>query len=283
VKDTAKKNRLIMAVLLVGAGLFMVAIAPSLVQSTLDPMLEGLMKKVAEDPSYASGPTLMAIFYPLCRALIMVAGVTSVLIAYPLWQGEGWTWPVALTCLAVPAVCGMYMMLPFVSFVEDTFPPPVPIILTGLIGYWGVLLLKKSDRAQKVVDFIVFTLLGVATGGGFVLGFGAMRQLLARPGNPLFINTKIVSLTIGGPLNWISAFFVFAAIPLLARRKPLGWWLALIGAVSAVVGSLPTYFISLSAFYLIGIASGTILTVTLLIPSVKRRLIGERAPAARVS
>jgi hypothetical protein len=34
---------------------------------------------------------------------------------------------------------------------------------------------------------------------------------------------------------------------------------------------------------LIDIASGTILTVTLLIPSVKRRLIGELAPAARVS
>ena len=107
-----------------------------------------------------------------------------------------------------------------------------------------------------------------------------MRQLMSRPGKPLFINTKIASLTVGGPLNWISAICVFAAIPLLARRKALGWWLALIGAVSAVVGSLPTYFISLSGYYLIGIASGTILTVTLLIPSVKRRLIGELAPAA---
>ncbi|RLC73836.1 MAG: hypothetical protein DRI81_14635 [Chloroflexi bacterium] len=279
-KDTARKNRSIMAILLVGAGLFMVAVVPFLVQSTLDPMLQGLMKKVAEDPSYASGPMLMAIFSPLCRALIMVAGVTAILIAYPLWQGEGWTWPVALTCLAVPAIGGMYMMLPFVSFVKDTFPPPMPIILTGLIGYWGILLLKKSERAQRVVDFIVFTLLGVATGGGFVLGFGAMRQLMSRPGKPLFINTKIASLTVGGPLNWICAFFVFAAIPLLAQRKALGWWLALIGAVSAVVGSLPTYFISLSGYYLIGIASGTILTVTLLIPSVKRRLIEELAPAA---
>jgi len=280
VETTAKKNRAVMAAILVVAGLFMIAATPFLVQSALDPMLQRLMEKAAQDPNYASGPMLMATFYPLCRALIMVAGVTSILIAYPLWRGENWTWSVALTCLAVPAVTGVYMMLPFVSFVKNTFPPVLPLILVGLIGFWAILLLKASERAQRVVDFVVFTLLGITAGGGFVLGFGAMRQLLARPGKPMFINVKMVSLTIGGPLNWVCALFVFAAIPLLARRKALGWWLALIGAVSGVVGSVPTYFISLSAFYLIGIATGTILTVTLLLPSVKRRLIGELAPTA---
>jgi len=280
-KDTAKKNRLIMAILLVVAGIFMIAAAPFLVESTLDPMLKGLMKKVAEDARYASGPTLMATFYPLWRAFILVAGVVSIVIAYPLWKGEEWTWHVALTCLAVPAIGGMYMMLPFVSFVEDTMPPSMIITLVGLFAYWGVLLLKKSDKAHKVVNFVVFTLLGVVATESFVLGFGAMRQLMARPGKPLFVDAKITVLTIGGPVNWIGAVLVFAAIPLLAARKPLGWWLGLIAGLSIAVASLPTHFIrQATTDYLIGAGLGLALVVVLLVPAVKQRLIGLPSPEA---
>jgi len=84
VESTAKRVRLAMAIILAVAGLIMVVATPFLVQSALDPMLQGLTKIAAEDPRFASGPSLMAIFYPLCRALIMVAGVTSILIATPL-------------------------------------------------------------------------------------------------------------------------------------------------------------------------------------------------------
>ncbi len=274
-KETPRGNRIAMSLLLVAAGIFMIAVVPSLVQSTLDPMLQGLMRKAAQDPNYASGPGLMTTFYTLWRALIVCAGIVAIVIAHPLAHEEEWTWPVALTCLAVPAVGGMYMMLPYVSFVKGHFPPPMPIILTGVIGYWILLLLKKSEH--KGIDFLVFTLLGVASAGSFVLGFGAMRQLMARPGKPLFINEKMVSLSVGGPLNWISAILVFAAIPLLAQRKAAGWWIALIGALCAVVGSVPTYFITSSAYYLIGIACGTLLAATLLVPSVKHALIEEGA------
>jgi len=274
-KDTSKSNHLVMVILLVGAGIFMITVAPFLVQSTLDPMLQGLMKKVAEDPRYASGPTLMAIFYPLWRALILVAGVTCLVIAYPVWKGEEWTWPVALTCLAIPAIGGMYMMLPFVSFVKDAMPPSMIITLVGLVGYWGVLLLRKSTWVQKAVNFLVFTLLGVIATESFVLGFGAMRQLMARPGKPLFMDAKITVLTIGGPVNWIGAVLVFAAIPLLAARKPAGWWLGLIAGISIAIAGVPTHLIrQATADYLIGAILGVALVVTLLVPAIRQRLIG---------
>jgi hypothetical protein len=268
-----------MAALLVAAGLSMVAAAPFLVQSTLDPMLKGLNEKAAANPRYASGPTLMAIFYPLWRALIFVAGVTCVTIAYGLWKGKGWAWPVALACLAVPAAGGMYMTLPFVSFVEDAFPPSMVITLVGLAGYWGVLLLR-SDRASRGIDLLVFTLLGVVATLSFVVAFGAMRQLMARPGKPMFVSAKIASLTVGGPVSGIGAALVFAAIPLLAARKPAGWWLGLIGGASIAAATLPTFVISRSLYYLMGTVGSMILTATLLVPAVRRHLIGSSTAAA---
>ncbi|MGC9333566.1 MAG: hypothetical protein ACP5JJ_05415 [Anaerolineae bacterium] len=278
---TSKTNRRIMAILLVAAGLFMIAVAPFLVQSTLDPMLEGLMKRAAEDPRFASGPTLMAIFYPLWRALIMVAGVACLVLALPTLKGEQWTWPASLALLAVPAIGGMYMMLPFVSFVKDAMPPSIVITLVGLAGYWGVLLLKRSTRTQKAVNWLVFTLLGVITTESFVLGFGAMRQLMARPNSPLFVDAKIAILTIGGPVNWIGAALVFAAIPLLAARKPLGWWFGLIAGLSIAIAGVPTHFVrQATADYLIGAVLGVVLVVVLLVPAVKQQLIGPPEPKA---
>jgi hypothetical protein len=262
-----------MAVILVVAGLFMVAAAPFLVESTLDPMMVGLMEQAAANPRYASGPGLMAVFYPLWRALIFVAGIVSIIMAYPIWKREEWAWPVALASAAIPAIGGMYMMLPFVSFVEDTFPPSIIIMLVGLVAYGGLLLLR-TDREKRGIDVLVFTLLGVVTTLSFVIAFGAMRQLMARPEKPLFVNTKIVSLTIGGPVSGIAAILVFAAIPLLAARKPGGWWLGLIGGVSVVAANLPTFIISQSFYYLMGTIGGLLLAATLLIPKIRRYLIG---------
>jgi hypothetical protein len=280
-EDTSQKNRTIMTALLVTAGLFMVAAAPFLVQSTLDPMLESLMEKASAEPRYASGPMLMAVFYPLWRALIFVAGVTAIVVAYPLRKGEGWTWPAALACLAIPAIGGMYMMLPFVSFVEDAFPPSMVVTLVGLAGYWGVLLLR-ADREKKGVDLLVFTLLGVVATLSFVIAFGAMRQLMARPGKPLFVNAKIAALTVGGPVSGIGAALVFAAIPLMAARKAAGWWLGVIGGASIAAATLPTFVISRSLYYLMGTVGSVILTATLLPPAVRRYLVGSPEGATAV-
>lgn len=104
---TSRANRRIMAILLVAAGLFMIAVASFLVQLTLDPMLEDL-KEAAEDPRFASGPTLMAILYPLWRALIMVAGVACVVLALPTSKGEEGTWPASLALLAARKPLGWW-------------------------------------------------------------------------------------------------------------------------------------------------------------------------------
>ncbi len=44
-------------------------------------------------------------------------------------------------------------------------------------------------------------------------------------------------------MSWMGAIMTFAAIPLLAARKPLGWWLALIAGLSVAAAGLPTHFI----------------------------------------
>jgi hypothetical protein len=267
-------NRTIMAVILLAAGLFMVAVAPFLLQSALDATLQALMEDAAANPQHASGPNLVAISFPGWRALIFVVGTACVAIAYPLSQGADWTWPAALACLAIPAIGGMAMTLPYVARVGDTFPPSMIVMLIGLAAYAGVLLLQ-TERRKKGIDVLVFTLLGVVATLGFMLGLGGLGQFMARPERPLFLGAKIVALSLSGPASGISMALAFAAIPLLAARKRVGWWLGLVGGTSIFAANLPTFVVSRSPYYLMGAAAGLLLAAALLVPAMKNQLLGS--------
>ncbi|MCZ7666976.1 MAG: hypothetical protein M5U34_07005 [Chloroflexi bacterium] len=52
---------------------------------------------------------------------------------------RGWARGLALLCLAVPAMGGAYMIVPWMNFVgtaEGGFPPAVTIMAIGLIPYF---------------------------------------------------------------------------------------------------------------------------------------------------
>jgi len=273
-KTLPQRNRTTTAILLIAAGLFMAVAAPLLLQSALDATLHALVEEAAANPQHASGPNLVAISFPLWRALIFVVGAASIAIAYPLSRGADWTWPAALACLAVPAIGGMAMTLPYVARVGDTFPPSMIVTLVGLMAYFGVLLLR-TDRGKKGIDVLVFTLLGVVTTLGFVLGLGGLGQFMARPERPLLLGAKIAALSLSGPVSGISMALTYAAIPLLAARRRAGWWLGLIGSTSIFAANLPTFVISRASYYLMGAAAGLLLAATLLVPAVKSRLLGS--------
>jgi hypothetical protein len=272
-KTLPQRNRTTMTTLLVVAGLFMVTIAPFLIQSGLDATLQALVEEAAANPQHASGPNLVALSFPLWRALIFVVGVVAIAITYPLSKGADWAWPAALACLAVPAIGGMTMTLPHIARVGDTFPPSMIVTLVGLMAYFSVLLLG-TDRGKKGIDVLVFTLLGVVTTLGFVLGLGGLGQFMARPDRPLFVEAKTASLSLSGPVSGISMALAFAAVPLLALREPAGWWLGVIGGASIFTANVPTFVVSHSLYYLMGATAGLLLTVTLLVTAVKRHLVG---------
>lgn len=268
--------RTTLTALAVVIGLFLVVLAPVIVQTSLDAVLEGLQEAVEDRPQFASGFPLFTLFYPLWRAFIFVAGITLLVCAPIIYKGEQWTLPVTLTAYAMPSIGGMFMFLPYVSWVEGSFPIPMVISFVGLAGFWATLLLKKSDRMQKLVDFLVFTFAGMLATHGFVIGIGAARQLMIRPGSPLYEGVEWWILTMTGDINWLGVVMLIVAIPLLAMRKKSGWWLALIAALSILAIDAPAQLIRTSTLdYLYGSVLALGLLLFLLIPNFKQRLIGE--------
>lgn len=271
-----KKNRTIMSGIAIGAGILMVTVVPFIVQTSLERVLVGLIAHIeAGNPTFASGIPLFDFFYPVWRALIFVAGAALIVISQEIRKGTGWTYPVSMTLFALPAIGGMFMFLPYVSWV-DGFPLPMLISLIGLAGFWSFILLPEGDKMQKFVRFGALTFIGMLTTHAFTLGVGAQRTMATRPGYPLYQDFTWWLFNWVGEVNWVAAVLLIISIPLLAVGRRQGWWLAVIGTAAIVMIDIPTQFFRTKTLdYLYGALLGTGTMLFLLVPYFKQRLLNK--------
>lgn len=279
---TSSKTRLFLAILAVVVGVFMVGVAPFLIQTSLDRVMTALVKVSAQKPAYASGILLFSVLYPLYRAIIFIAGITLIVIARSIREGKEWTFPVGLLASAFPASGGMFMMLPYVSFVPG-LPLPMLVSLTGLLFFLCLILLRKVNTQKKIAQLLTLTFCGIMTAHAFVIAVGGMRQTLTRLEKPLYSGIEGWVLAWSSPVQFICVILLFVAIYKIAARKMEGWWMALVAAVSLVAMNIPTQIIrtlrtdATSIDYLIGALLSTALLVILLLPKIKRALFEEPA------
>ena len=287
---TSRNARLIAITLVVIAAILMITVVPFIGFGMSNPIVQGQQARIEKfkaegTPEMAVQAALLELtvwlvsfFYPFWSVLSLVAGIALLVIAKDLYNGEKWTRGFALLCLAIPSMGGAYMIVPWMNFVGSVkggFPPAVIIMSIGLIPYFALLLLEKSDWMQKIVDFAVFLMLGVASAESFANGHAAFRILYGHPKRPLF--AEGISITYVGWLGlWIGAALTITAIYKLGNRKLSGWYYGLIGGLVTLVCSGATHYVRHATNdYLYGALMGLSIVVMLLIPLFKKRLLNE--------
>ncbi len=277
-QETPQKNRTIMAVIAVVIGLLMAYLIPFLTQTSLERVLVGLMVHIdAGNPAFSSGLPLFDFFYPIWRAVIFVAGAALIVISWEIKKGTEWTYPLAISLFALPAIGGMFMFLPYVSWV-DGFPLPLTIAVIGLTGYFSFIFLRKAELAEKLTRFGALTFLGMLATHAFTIGIGAQRTMWTRPMHPLYKDFSWWLFNWVGEANWVAVLLIFGAIPLLALGKKKGWWFAVTGSIAILMINVPTQFIRTKTLdYLYGalLAAGTL--VFMFVPYLKKHLLTEES------
>ncbi|MBE7434484.1 MAG: hypothetical protein HS100_11240 [Anaerolineales bacterium] len=279
-KNTSQNNRLILAILAVVVGLFMVAVAPFLIQTSLERVVAALQVVSAEKPAYASGILIFSYAFPLYRGLIFIGGIALLWLAGPIYRGEDWAFPTGLLASAFPSAGGMFMFMPYVSFV-DGFPIPMAVSAVGLVFFWSLILMRNVDKWLKWGQFLALTFTGMLTTHAFIVGTGNLRTLLTRPGKPMYDGLGTWVLAWSQPIQWICVILLFVAIYQIAARKFSGWWLALISVTSLVAIDVPMQIIRLTMTdstawdYTYGMPVIIGLLFVLLFPKFKQVLIAE--------
>ncbi len=283
-ENTPKNVRLILAVLAVVVGIFMIAIAPFLIQLSLERVLSALVQISTEKPAYASGILLFSYAFPFYRGLIFIGGIALLWLARPIFRGKEWSFPAALLASAFPSAGGFFMFMPYVSFV-DGFPVPLAVSAVGLIFFWTLILSRRVDKWLKWGQFLALTFCGMLSTHAFIVGIGNLRTLLTRAGKPMYDGLGWWVLSWSQPIQWICVVLLFIAIYLIASRRSAGWWLALISVTSLVAIDIPMQVIRLTMTdstswdYSYGLPVIIGLFFTLLYPKFKSALIDPQDQA----
>ena len=284
-QTSAQVRKIVIGIVLIAAVLMIVYIpfaSFKMVNPILGYQLERIEQfKAEENPSWpllTLTTWLVSFFYPFWGTMSVLAGIALLAIAKALYDGKVWARGLSLLCLAIPSMGGAYMIVPWMNFVgskEGGFPPAVLIMTIGLIPYFAVLLAEKGDLKQKVVDFLVFLMLGVTAAENFANGHAAFRILYGHPKRPMF--AEGIAITYFGWLGlWVAFGLLVTAIYKLGTRKTSGWYLTLIaGAITIVVSGATHYVRHATLDYLYGAAMGLSLVVMMLIPLFKERLLAE--------
>lgn len=244
-ENTSRNSRNLLAVMAVLVGLFMTAVAPFIIQTTLEQVITALLVVSAEKPAYASGILLFSYAFPIYRGLIFLGGIALMLLARPIAQGKEWAFPAGLLASAFPSAGGMFMFMPYVSFV-DGFPLPLVVSFVGLTFFWMFILLRKVDRWQKWGQFLALTFTGMLSTHAFIVGTGNLRMLLTRPEKPLYDGLGTWVLAWSQPIQWTCVVLLFISIYLMAARRAWGKRLALLAVVSLAAIDIPMQVIRLT-------------------------------------
>jgi hypothetical protein len=273
---TSQKNRNAMSIIAVVIGLVMAYGIPFLIQTSLDRVLFHLTEHInAGNPAFSSGIKLFDFFYPIWRALIFVAGAALIVISQEIKKGKEWSYQVAMVAFALPSIGGMFMFLPYISFVPG-FPLPMVISWIGLAGFWSFISLRQAEKAVKWTRFAALTFIGMLSTHAFTIGVGAQRTMWTRPGYPFYPDFTWWLFNWAGEVNWVAVILLFLSIPLLAIGKRKGWWLAIIGAIAILMINIPTQFFRTKTLdYLYGSILGIGVLIFTMLPFFKMRLLDD--------
>lgn len=290
--ELSKQTRLIVVSIVLIAAVLMIAVLPFTVPDTLNKIQVKQQERVdqyyaegnPQAPLIASTMELVGWAFPLWMSLTIIAGIILLFIAKPFYNGERWAKALTLLCLAITAVSGAYMLVPYLNFVKVGFPPALYYMIVGLVAYFTVLLVDKSDVKQKVLNFWVFLMLGVTAAESWSNGHAAHRILDGHPAQPFYAE-GIFILAPARDISWLSLLLLLAAIYFLAMRTRVGWYLALFGAASAGLIGFATQFVRTATYdYLYQGLMGLAIVITLLIPAAKKRLVDdEETESVRVN
>ena len=280
-----QKSKTVIWIVLIAA-ILMIAFVPFSSFNMVNPILDLQLERIEQFKADGNASWhlltlttwLVSFFFPFWGTMSVLAGIALLVLAKPLYNGEGWARGAALLALSFPSIGGAYMIVPWMNFVGTKyggFPPAVATMMIGLIPFFAILLMDKGDNKQKMVDFLAFLAMGVTASYSFANGHAAFRVLYGHPQRPKF--AEGIAITFVGFIGlWMAWWFLSAAIYQLGNRKESGWYLMLIGGAFAMFAGFATGVVRYTTvdYWLNGLL-GLSCVVFALIPLFKDRLLNE--------
>jgi len=329
--DTTPAQRMFMAAVAVLAGIFCIAIAPTLAMKTLKIALDqAMLRLIPYDSDFYPAVPILSASFSFWIILIFGVGAMSLMLAPALYRGRLWARAVMLGGYGFTAVGGMTMMIPWFVLVLAEYPqkgvpthtlggmPSVmPVLFLGLAFYYAMLLADKDTWKNKILKLIPFTYIGVVAGMVFMNAQHGARYFIHKPldfveaaggmvsANPapppitsplahaitnldhldwitfahtsdaMVYSPQTLTLLLGGYGLYLASILMVLAIPFMAVKKPVGWYIATSAAIATAAASFQGFFVRNSFEWGVGGAMSAALLVMLIVPLFRKMFVAE--------
>jgi hypothetical protein len=235
--ESAKTQRIVMAVVAIIGGLYLMLLAPTQAMQTLKIALDQVMLRlVPHDADFYPAVPILTVTFSAWIIAFVFAGAALIMLAKKIYDGEHWARATALGLFAIPSVGGMVSIIPWFVLVLAEYPekgvpphtisgmPPVMMVMmVGLLFYFITLFADQDTLKNKFLKFFPFTALGIVSGMVFMNGQHGARYFIHIPGAfitgadglvtvnpnpPLFITPLAHYITNLDHLDWKTFEFV---------------------------------------------------------------------------
>lgn len=271
-ENTTRNGRLIMALASFISGLILVTIVPIICMPAMETVLKGVETRYAifQEPNILSAKGLFTFFYSFLTGLCIAAGGLLILLAYPLYKGNTkWIRPISLLVAAIPSITGAYMFGPIMLFAKPYLYTTVIVIFLGLIPYFVILICEKSTMMDKLINLIIFLILGIEIAYSMTNGISSTRMTTGWGEQARSLEYFLYLF--GVPTIWTGCLLGLIGIPFYAARHKIGWWLATSGSLLMLIGTILFFIGESNGWFVTGLALCIGSLVVLLIPAIGGR------------
>jgi len=232
-----KTKNIIMTVIVLVMGLFLIFVAPGLLDATTDTLV---FKQSKSATSMTAGPLSRLYITAIYAGIEMMVGFALVMVAFMMYYEKKWAWPMAMVLLSIPAMVNGYNGLGWLENLK-MFPPAYITFFLSLVAFWALIILKDGRAKDKGTMFGIFTLLGMIGAQGYMLFPHALRVILKNPATVL-TDGSVAVLRRTGTLMFLSFIFAGLSILALAKRKEAGWYLSILTGMMMTIGAFTAHY-----------------------------------------
>ncbi|MGD9678451.1 MAG: hypothetical protein AB7V16_08920 [Vulcanibacillus sp.] len=274
-ENTTRNGRVTMAVVSFFAGLALIIVLPLICMPAMETVLKGVETRymLFKEPNILSAKGIFEFFYSLLTGLSIAAGGLLILFFVPLYRGDKWSRPIALCVAAIPSITGAYMFGPILLFAKEYLYTVGVVILLGLIPYFLILLLDKSSGINKLVNLLLFLLLGVEIAYSMVNGISSTRMYTGWGEHARTLEYFLYAF--GVPVIWTGCLLGFVGIPFYSSRRDYGWWLVTGGSLLMLIGTIQFLIAEQNGWFVTGLILCIAILIPLLIPTIGGRPISK--------
>ncbi len=276
-EKTTRNGRLITALTSFVAGFILVVIIPIICIPAMEMVLTGVETRyeIFQEPNILSAKGVFTLSYSLLTGLSVAAGGLLMLLAFPLYKGNNkWFRPIALAVAAIPCITGAYMFGPVMLFAKPYLYTSGIIILLGLLTYYIVLISEKSSAVDKLINSVIFIILGVEIAFSMVNGISSTRMTTGW--GEAARTTEYFLYLFGVPAIWFGCLLALIGIPFYAARYKIGWWLVTGGSLLMFIATTLFLIGDVNSWFIGGIFLCGASLILLLIPAIGGRPISNK-------